>query len=140
MDSGIYDTISNEGALAECETALSTAVINDIPCNRQSNNVIENGDESSTSIINTTGAEIFQNTLSESDSMQNPSVSEEPEMRENKIEQNRAKAANINFESNTVVKESIFDVEALGLQQNQEKEKQVDEIIIQAEELREHDS
>jgi polynucleotide 5'-kinase involved in rRNA processing len=66
--------------------------------------------------------------------MQNPSVSEESEMRENKIGQNRA---NINFESNTVVKESIFNVKALGLQRNQEKEKQVDEIIIQAHTLEE---
>ena len=77
-DSGIYDTISNKNT--ECETAFSTAVVNDIPCNGisfihgQSN--IENGDEPSTNFIDTIGAEVFHNIIvsenGDHDSMPNP--------------------------------------------------------------------
>ena len=175
MDSGVYDTISNKNT--ECETAFSTAVVNDIPCNGIHSN-IEND-------IDTTGAEVFQNIItseSHHDSMPNPPKTEgsenkirenramaaninfesttvvneklfderahvniiasesdhdstpnppETEGSENKIRENRATAANINFESTTVVNEKIFGERALELQENQEKEKKVDESIIQ---------
>ena len=134
MNSGVYDTISNKNTDSECETAFSTAVVNDIPCNGisfihgQSN--IENGDAPSIGFIDTTGAEVFQNIIaseSDHDSMPNPPMTEGSE---NNIRENRAMAANINFESTTVVNEKLFGEKALRLQENQEKEKKVDESIM----------
>ena len=188
MDSGIYDTISNKNV--ECETTFSTAVVNDIPCNGISfihgRSNIENGDEPSTGFVDTTGAEVFHNIIAsengDHDSMPNPPETEgsenkirenrataaninfesttvvneklfderahiniiasesdhdsipnppETEGSENKIRENRATAANINFESTTVVNEKIFGERALEIQENHEKEKKVDESIIQ---------
>ena len=141
MDSGIYDTISNEST--ECETTFSTAVVNDILCNgisftlEQSN--IENGDAPFT-VISTNDAEVFQNSVAENDAMQNPPTSDKSaEVLENKIGENRARVADINFESNLVVNESIFGAEALGLQKNQDQKKKLmaDESVIQDNTLQE---
>ena len=138
-DSEIYDFISKKNM--ECETSFSIAVEGDIPCHRisftlgQSN--VENGDAPSTGsgVIDTTDAEVSQNTVAENDAMQNPhTFNESAEVQEN---ENLARAANINFENKAVAKESIiFGTEALGLQENQDKVA-ADEGVIQANTLQE---
>ena len=131
MDSGIYDTISNKNT--ECETTLSTAVVNDILCNRisftlgQSNT--ENGYAPFTGlgVIDTADAEVFQSAVAENDAVQNPPTSDKS-----------AEVLESNFESNLVVNESIFGAEALGLQKNQDKKKLVvDESVVQDNTLQE---
>ena len=122
MDSGIYDNIPNNAV--ESETAFSTAAVNSIVCNRifftHGQSKIENGDVSFTGVVNTTGTEIFQiKNVSESGLMANPPISDGSGMQENKIEENRARAANINFESNRVVNEGISGVAALRLQEEE---------------------
>ena len=117
LDSGINDTISNKDVEYD-ETFFTAATgINDIPWNTHGQSNIENGDDPST------GAENFQNTVVENDLMQN--FNESVKVQEN---ENIARAANINFERIPVINESIFDAEALGLQEHQEI---ADESVIQ---------
>ena len=114
LDSGINDTISNKDVKYDKTFFTAATGINDIPWNIHGQSNIENGDDPST------GAENFQNTV---DLMQN--FNESVKVQEN---ENIARAANINFESIPVINESIFDAEALGLQENQEI---ADESVIQ---------
>ena len=75
--------------------------------------------------------------MAENDSIQDPHPSDESaEMQENNLE-NKARAADINFENNPVVNESIFGAEALGLQGNQENKQIADESVAQANTLQE---
>ena len=143
MDSGIYDTISNcDRNDVESETTFSNAAVNSNVCNRISftheQSKIENGDVSSTGVIDATGTEILQNNyVSESESIQNPpdSLSDGSGVQENnlRVRENRtiASTGNINTEGNREVNESVSIVGALGLQRNQEGEGQVDATNIQ---------